>query len=52
MNVHSFVRITLALEMTNGGRTEWVNCFSYFADKGIRAYDGSVGVRKHWICKN
>ncbi len=33
-----------ALEMTNGGRTEWVNCFSYFADKGIRAYDGSVGV--------
>ena len=34
----------VALEMTNGGRTEWVNCFSYFADKGIYAYDGEVGL--------
>ena len=33
-----------ALEMTNGARTEWVNCFSYLADKGIHAYDGTVGV--------
>ena len=33
-----------ALEMTNGARTEWVNCFSYFADKGIYAYDGTVGL--------
>ena len=33
-----------ALEMTNGGRSEWVNCFTYFADKGIYAYDGNVGL--------
>lgn len=33
-----------ALEMTNGGRTEWVNCFTYFADKGIYAHDGEVGI--------
>ena len=33
-----------ALEMTNGARTEWVNCFTYFADKGIYAYDGTVGL--------
>lgn len=34
----------IALEMTNGGRTEWVNCFTYFADKGIYAHDGGVGL--------
>ena len=34
----------IALEMTNGARTEWVNCFSYFADKGIYAHDGVVGL--------
>ncbi len=33
-----------ALEMTNGARTEWVNCFSYFADKGIYAYSSNVGL--------
>jgi len=33
----------IGLEMTNGARSEWVNCFSYFADKGILAYDGNVG---------
>jgi len=33
-----------ALEMTNGARTEWVNCFTYFADKGIYALDGAVGL--------
>lgn len=33
-----------AMEMTNGARTEWVNCFTYFADKGIYAHDGTVGV--------
>lgn len=32
------------LEMTNGGRTEWVNCFTYLCDKGIYAHDGSVGL--------
>ena len=34
----------IALEMTNGARTEWVNCFTYFADKGIYAHDGTVGL--------
>lgn len=34
----------IAMEMTNGARTEWVNCFTYFADKGIYAHDGTVGV--------
>jgi hypothetical protein len=33
-----------ALEMTNGARTEWVNCFAYLADKGVYAYDGNVGL--------
>ncbi len=34
----------IALEMTNGARTEWVNCFSYFADKAIYGHSGSVGL--------
>jgi hypothetical protein len=34
----------IALEMTNGARTEWVNCFTYFADKGIYSYAGNVGL--------
>lgn len=33
-----------ALEMTNGARTEWVNCFSYFADKAIYGHSGNVGL--------
>ena len=33
-----------ALEMTNGARTEWVNCFSYFADKAIYGHSQSVGL--------
>jgi hypothetical protein len=33
-----------ALKMINGARTEWVNCFTYFANKGIDAISGSVGV--------
>jgi hypothetical protein len=31
------------LVMTNGARTEWVNCFTYFCDKSIDAYDGTTG---------
>lgn len=31
------------LVMTNGARTEWVNCFTYFCDKSIDAYDGATG---------
>jgi hypothetical protein len=34
----------IALEMTNGARTEWVNCFTYLADQGIYAHDGVVGL--------
>lgn len=34
----------IALEMTNGARSEWVNCFTYFAEKGIYAHDGAVGL--------
>lgn len=34
----------IALEMTNGARSEWVNCFTYFADKAIYAHDGAVGL--------
>ena len=33
----------IALEMTNGARTEWVNCFSYFADKAIYGHSGALG---------
>ena len=33
-----------AMEMTNGARAEWVNCFTYFADKGIYAHDGTTGL--------
>ena len=33
-----------ALKMTNGARSEWVNCFSYFADKAIDAVSGNVGL--------
>jgi len=33
-----------ALKMTNGARTEWVNCFTYFASVGIDGTSGNVGV--------
>ena len=29
-----------ALTMTNGVRVEWLNCFTYFANRGIYALDG------------
>ena len=28
---------------TNGVRIEWLNCFTYFADKGVYAVDGAAG---------
>lgn len=34
----------IALEMKEGGRAEWVNCFTYFADKSIYGHSGTVGV--------
>ena len=40
-----------ALSATNGARIEWLNCFTYFADKGIYVYNslsplGFAGVGK------
>jgi hypothetical protein len=32
-----------ALSATNGTRVEWLNCFSYFAEKGMYLYSGSTG---------
>ena len=29
--------------MTNGVRVEWLNCFTYFADKGLYGYSSSAG---------
>jgi hypothetical protein len=31
------------LSATNGARVEWLNCFTYFADKGMYLYSGSTG---------
>ena len=31
------------LSATNGVRVEWLNCFSYFADKGMYLYSGATG---------
>ena len=32
-----------AITMTNGVRVEWLNSFTYFADKGLYAVDGTTG---------
>jgi len=32
-----------AITMTNGVRIEWLNSFTYFADKSIYAFDGTTG---------
>lgn len=32
------------IELTNGVRVEWLNCFTYFANRSIYAYDGSAGI--------
>ena len=34
-----------ALTITNGARVEWLNCFTYFADKGLYAVDGATGLK-------
>ena len=34
-----------ALKVTNGSRVEWLNCFTYFADKGIEITDGVAGLK-------
>ena len=34
-----------ALTITNGTRVEWLNCFTYFANKGLYALDGATGLK-------
>lgn len=46
MLFHSVTFITPAAEtlnVTNGARVEWLNSFTYFADKGMYLYSGSAG---------
>ena len=48
MLFHSVTFITpgvTALKVTNGSRIEWLNCFTYFADKGIEITDGVAGLK-------
>ena len=43
---HSVTFITpgvTALSCTNGARVEWLNCFTYFAQKSIHAFDSAIG---------
>ena len=47
MLFHSVTMITPgvdAITATNGARVEWLNSFSYFANRGIYAYTGSTGL--------
>jgi len=34
-----------ALVITNGARVEWLNCFTYFANRGMYAFDGATGLQ-------
>jgi hypothetical protein len=48
MLFHSVTFITPGadgLSVTNGSRVEWLNCFTYFANKGISIIDGNVGLK-------
>jgi hypothetical protein len=48
MLFHSVTFITpgvTALKATNGARIEWLNCFTYFADKGVNLYDSADGLK-------
>jgi len=42
-NVTFFTPNQECLSATNGARVEWLNCFTYFADKGMYLYSGSTG---------
>jgi len=35
------------LRATNGARVEWLNSFSYYADRGIDAFDGVAGLKSN-----
>lgn len=44
---HSVTFITPGVDavvITNGVRVEWLNCFTYFANRGLTALDGSLGL--------
>jgi hypothetical protein len=46
MLFHSVTMITPgvdAVTMTNGVRVEWLNSFTYFADRGLYAFNGATG---------
>ena len=34
-----------ALTITNGVRVEWLNCFTYFANRGLNAVDSAAGIK-------
>ena len=34
-----------ALTVTNGTRIEWLNCFTYFANRGLYALNGATGLK-------
>lgn len=45
---HSVTFITPGVDgltVTNGARVEWLNCFTYFANRGLYAVDGVAGLR-------
>ncbi|MDB4348947.1 hypothetical protein OAA64_01335 [bacterium] len=45
---HSVTFITPGVDgltVTNGTRVEWLNCFTYFANRGLYALDGSTGLK-------
>lgn len=45
---HSVTFITPGVDgltITNGVRVEWLNCFTYFANKGLYAVDGATGLK-------
>jgi len=46
MLFHSVTFITPGVDglvATNGARIEWLNCFTYFANRGLYAFDSSAG---------
>ena len=48
MLFHSVTFITpgqVGLKVTNGGRVEWLNSFTYFASKGMEVVDGTAGLK-------
>ena len=45
---HSVTFITPGVDaviLTNGVRVEWLNCFTYFANRSIYAFDGTTGIK-------